>query len=133
MAKTLNETIGTLEYDSLIFDGKHPIDVKTVKIRAGQGTLLRGTVLALSEGTGGDGAMAILGTAAGTDETLTANCILADDIDTGAETGEAVVGTAYRSGHFTRQKLIVKDGYTLTAKDEEALRNGGIYLSGAVI
>lgn len=133
MTKMLNETIGTLEYDGLIYDGRHPVDVKTVKIRAGQGVLARGTALALSGGTGGDDAMVALGTAAEADETLTADCILADEVDTGAEAGTAVVGVAYRTGHFTRQNIIVKNEYTLTAKDEAELRTGGIFLSDAVI
>ena len=129
--RMLNETLGTLEYDGLIYDGRHPVDVKTVKIRAGQGELVRGTVLALS--TGGDGAMVILGTTAGGNETLTPDCILAEPVDTGGEAGDPVIGVAYRSGHFTRQKLIVKESYTLSASDEAELRKGGIYLSNAVI
>lgn len=40
----------------------------------------RGTVLALSAGTAGDGLRVILGTAAKSNETLTANCVLADDV-----------------------------------------------------
>ncbi len=131
--RMLNETLGTLEYDGLIYDGRHPVDVKTVKIRAGQGELARGTVLALSSGAGGDNAMVILGTTAGENETLTPDCILAEPVDTGGEAGDPVIGVAYRSGHFTRQKLIVKESYTLSASDEAELRKGGIYLSDAVI
>ena len=131
--RMLNETLGTMEYDGLIYDGRHPADVKTVKIRAGQGELVRGTVLALSGGTGGDGAMVILGTEAGEDETLTPNCILAEPVDTGNQSGDALIGIAYRSGHFSRNKLVVKENYTFNAADEEELRKGGIYLSNAVI
>lgn len=131
--RMLNETLGTMEYDGLIYDGRHPVDVKTVKIRAGQGELARGTVLALSTGTGGDNAMVILGTTAGQNETLTPNCILAEPVDTGDEAGDALIGVAYRSGHFNRNKLIVKENYTFSAADEEELRKGGIYLSDAVI
>lgn len=65
-------------------------------------------------------------------ETLTANCILAQDIDTGAVSGAAVTALAYRTGHFNRNKLTVKAEYTLTATDEESLRNGGILLDDAV-
>lgn len=131
--RMLNETLGTLEYDGLIYDGRHPVDVKTVKIRAGQGELARGTVLALSTGTGGDNAMVILGTGAGQNETLTPNCILAEPVDTGNVSGDALIGIAYRSGHFSRNKLVVKENYTFSAADEEELRKGGIYLSNAVI
>lgn len=132
MTKLLNETIGTMNYDGLIYDSKHPIDVFGVKLRAGQGDMTRGTVLALSTGTAGDSAMVILGTTAKVDETLMANCILADDASTGAEAGTAVVALAYRSGHFNRQALTVKVGYTLNLGDEEALRKGGIYLGSSI-
>lgn len=131
MTKRMDEKIGALEYDGLICDSKYPIDVMSVKVAASQGVLTRGTVLALSTGTAGTGNMVILGATAASNETLAANCILADAVDTG--TGDAVVATAYRSGHFVRDALIVKSGYTVTAADEEALRNGGIYLDNAVM
>lgn len=188
----LDEKIGEMSYDGLICDDKYPIDVMSVLVRAGQGTLKRGTALALSTGAGGDGAMVILGTATTGDvataaaeyaltldvafasgktyytrsgnagayvytpvaapevaniatyyqmtkaavvgyatEVLTANCILCDDVVTG--TGSAVVAVAYRSGHFVRNKLIVKAGYTFAAADEAALRSGGIYLDNAML
>ena len=43
-----------------------------------------------------------------------------------------VTALAYRTGHFARNKLIVKNGYTMTATDEEELRKGGILLSDAI-
>jgi hypothetical protein len=63
-------------------------------------------------------------------EVLTANCILAD-VATIASDAE-VVAVAYRLGHFNRNKIIVKSGYTFTADDEEDLRKAGIILSDAV-
>lgn len=130
MTKRMDEMIGALECDDLICDSKYPIDVISVKVAARQGVLARGTVLAMSTGTSGSGNMVILGTTAGSDEVPAANCILADDVDTG--TGDAVVATAYRSGHFCRNALIAKQGYTMTTADEEALRTGGIYLDNDV-
>ena len=50
-------------------------------------------------------------------------------MDTG--TGSAVVGIAYRTGHFNRGALITSS-YTLTATDEEFLRGKGILLSDAL-
>lgn len=129
MTKRMDEKLGSIEFDGLICDSKYPIDVMSVKVVASQGVLSRGTVLALISGTAGTGNMVILGTTAASNETLTANCILADDVDTG--TSDAVAATAYRSGHFCRNALIVKEGYTMTTADEEALRNGGIYLDNA--
>ncbi len=63
-------------------------------------------------------------------EILTANCILADPVEV---TAEADVGAiAYRTGHFNRGALILKEGTALSATDEEDLRKGGILLSDAL-
>lgn len=56
--------------------------------------------------------------------------MLADDVEVG--TNANVTALAYRTGHFARNKLIVKNGYTMTATDEEELRKGGILLSDAI-
>lgn len=63
-------------------------------------------------------------------EVLTANCILTDAVKVTADAD--VTALAYRTGHFNRNKLVVKDGYTMTVSDEEDLRKGGILLSDAV-
>jgi hypothetical protein len=128
----LDENLGSVAFDNLINQNTPEADVFSVPMRAGLGVVTRGTVLALSSGTGGDAAMVILGTQAIVDETLTANCILAQDVDTGTEAGVPVTALAYRTGHFNRNKLTVKTGYTLTKVDEENLRKGGILLDDAV-
>ena len=56
--------------------------------------------------------------------------VLADETDTG--TGTAVTATAYRTGHFARNKLSTDGSYTLVAADEEIMRNAGILLSDAL-
>lgn len=61
-----------------------------------------------------------------------ANCILADEVDTGLEAGTAVSGVAYRTGHFNSNALIVAEGYTLTDNDKESLREVGILISQAL-
>lgn len=137
MSKRLDENIGTVDYDGLIVTNEPVADVFTVTIRnetSEKATFKRGTVLALSSGTGGDGKMVALGTTAGSDETLTANAILCDDTEIGTEIGTAagVEATAYRTGHFARNKLAVASGYTLKATDEEELRKAGILLSDAI-
>lgn len=124
----LDENIGSMAYDGLIVANSPEADVFHVSIRADEGALARGTVLALSTGSAGDGKMVILGTTAVSDETLAANCILAEDVTVG-ETD--VTALAYRTGHFNRNALIVKEAYTLTAADEEELRKCGILLSDA--
>ena len=93
-------------------------------------TYKRGTVLALSEGTAGGGKYVILGTAAASNETLTANCVLAEDVTVGTANDETAV--AYRTGHFNSNALIMDAEHTFSAADKEALRGVGILISDAV-
>ena len=133
MTNRLDETVGSVEYDELINSGNPAADVFSVTIRkeaTEAKTLERGTVLALSGGTAGDGKLVVLGTTAKENETLTANCILADDVEVGTAADKDA--TAYRTGNFNRNKLIVADGYTLKATDEEELRKCGIILNTAI-
>lgn len=130
MSKRLDENIGTVDYDGLIVTNEPVADVFTVTIRnetSEKATFKRGTVLALSSG---DGKMVALGTTAGSNETLTANAILCDDTEIG--TAADVEATAYRTGHFARNKLIFSGEHTLKPADEEALRAAGILLSDAL-
>lgn len=133
MTNRLDETVGSVEYDELINSGNPAADVFSVTIRkeaTEAKTLKRGTVLALSGGTAGDGKLVVLGTTAEENETLTANCILADDVEVGTTADKDA--TAYRTGNFNRNKLIVADSYTLNATDEEELRKCGIILNTAI-
>lgn len=130
MSKRLDENLGSVGYDGLIVANEPVADVLTVTIRketTAAATYKRGTVLALSAG---DGKLVILGSTATTNETLTANCILAEDVEVGTTADETVL--AYRTGHFARNKLAVASGYTLKATDEEELRKAGILLSDAI-
>lgn len=132
MSKRLDENLGSVGYDGLIVANEPVADVLTVTIRkeATAATYKRGTVLALPAGTAGGGKLVILGSTATTNETLTANCILAEDVEVG--TTADVTALAYRTGHFARNKLAVASGYTLMATDEEELRKAGILLSDAI-
>jgi hypothetical protein len=130
MSKRLDENLGSVGYDGLIVANEPVADVFTVTIRkeaTAAATYKRGTVLALSAG---DGKLVILGSTATTNETLTANCILAEDVEVGTTADVTVL--AYRTGHFARNKLAVASGYTLKATDEEELRKAGILLSDAI-
>ena len=119
MAKRLDETLGAVGYDNL-FNGITPgAEVFSVQIAAGQGVLERGTLLAAT-----DGGMVKISAAT----TGKANAVLAETVDA----TEAVNGIAYRTGHFNANKLIVADGYEITAADKEALRVAGILISDAV-
>lgn len=131
MSKRLDENLGSVGYDGLIVANEPVADVFTVTIHkeaTTAATYKRGTVLALPAGTAGDGKLVILGSTA--TETLTANCILAEDVEVGTATDVTVL--AYRTGHFARSKLAVASGYTLKATDEEELRKAGILLSDAI-
>lgn len=132
MSKRLDENLGSVGYDGLIVANEPVADAFTVTIRkeATAATYKRGTVLALPAGTAGDGKLVILGSTETTNETLTANCILAEDVEVG--TTADVTALAYRTGHFARNKLAVASGYTLKATDEEELRKAGILLSDAI-
>jgi hypothetical protein len=64
MSKRLDENLGSVGYDGLIVANEPVADVFTVTIRkeaTAAATYKRGTVLALSAGTAGDGKLVILG------------------------------------------------------------------------
>lgn len=128
----LDENLGAAGFDNLIHGSYPAAEVFNVKIRklSAATTYKRGTVLALSGGTAGDGEMVILGTEATSSETLTANCVLAEDVEIGTEA--AAVAVAYRTGHFNENSLIMASNHTFTAADKEALRDAGILISEAV-
>ena len=118
MNNELVRKVGSTGQDNLIAKLFPPAETFGVKVAANQGVLKRGTVLKLDEG---EETYSIL------DKDGEANCVLADDIDTGE--GDSVTGVAYRLGHFNRRALIVADGHELTVKNEEELRKGGILLT----
>ena len=129
----LSKKLGEMNFDGLFTDVVPAVQVRGGTIRkqtTSAVTLKRGTILAKSYGTAGDGKLVILGSTATTDETLTANCILAEDVEVGTTADVTVL--AYRTGHFARNKLAVASGYTLKATDEEELRKAGILLSDAI-
>ena len=125
MSKRLDENLGTVGYDGLIVTNEPVADVVTVTLAASQGVLARGTVIT---GTAGGEMSAAAAALAATKAVY----ILADETDTGTGTGAAVTATAYRTGHFARNKLSTDGSYTLVAADEEIMRNAGILLSDAL-
>jgi hypothetical protein len=133
MSKRLDENLGYVAPDNLIAGMYPPAEPFTVKIRKETTETViykRGTVMALSSGSAGDSKFLILGTAAATDETLTANCVIAEDAEVGTDVDSVAI--AYRTGHFNENVLVVAKDYTLNAADKEALRTVGILLSDAV-
>lgn len=120
-----DETMGTFEYDDLIIDGSHSLDVKGITIASGQGKLQRGTVLAIRA----DKKAVILGTKDSTPALYSADCILTDDVDA---TSADVYTTAYQSGKFNKGALIVKSDYKLADTDIDTLRTKGIFVEGVM-
>lgn len=120
-----DETMGTFEYDGLIIDGSHSLDVKGITIASGQGKLQRGTVLAI----GADKKAVILGNKDSTPALYSADCILTDDVDA---TSADVYTTAYQSGKFNKGALIVKSDYKLADTDIDTLRTKGIFVEGVM-
>lgn len=119
MAKNF-ENLGEMQFDNLVNTvGGVPVVTALRTVLAGQGVLKRGTALAINA----DKKMVILGT-----DGATANCVLAEDVDTTAD-AKALV---YLAGHFNRNMLAVKAAYTITAADVEAFRAAGIYLDNSV-
>ena len=100
--KELSKKLGEVEVDGLVTAIDPHIVIGAGVIRkASSGTLklTRGTVLAKSTGTAGDNKLVVLGTAASGDtETLTANCILCDDVEVGTAADATVA--VYLAGCF---------------------------------
>lgn len=127
----LSRKIGEMNYDGLITDITPKTEVRAGTIRklSAAGTLKRGTILAKSSGTAGDGKLVILGSTAANNETLTPNCILCDDVDVG--TSADVTVPVYTAGCFATEKVILNSGYTITDADYDTLRKYGIVFKSA--
>ncbi len=127
----LNKRLGSMDYDGLIADiyPKLVVSGGTIRKLAEAATIKRGTILAKSSGTSGDNKLVVLGTAAASNEVLTAYCILCDDVAVG--TTDDVIAPVYLMGCFNSNKVTVADSYTMTEADKDALRNGGIVFKAA--
>lgn len=121
--RELYNHLGHMEFDGLIA-GLVPqvhVGAGVIKALSASTEIKRGTVFAKN----GDGKLVILGTTAGSGETLTPDCILADDVTVGTSDVNVAV---YDMGCFNENKIIVKSGYTVTEADRDKLRERGIYL-----
>lgn len=126
------EAMGEMKYANIWNSADVPIitGLRTIRKLSAAATYKAGTALALSGGTGGDGTLVILGTDATSNETLTANCILAEDVEIGTDAD--VQALVFLSGHANANKLIVASSHTITAAEIEAFRAAGIYLENAM-
>lgn len=127
------EVMGEVKYANIWNSVDVPVitGLRTIrKLTGAAATYKAGTALALSGGTAGDGKLVILGTSAASNETLTANCILAEDVEVGTDAD--VQALVYLSGHANANKLAVASSHTITAAEIEAFRAAGIYLENAM-
>lgn len=109
-------------YDELVIGGeKHQCGVT---VKAGQ-KLERGTILATDE----DNKAVIFGTQSEEEETYKPKYILAEAIDT---TNGEDVAIAYDRVTVAADKVIVEEGYELTADDIDELRKRNIFFEGRV-
>ena len=132
MSKRLDENLGSVGYDGLIVANEPVADVLTVTIRkeaTAAATYKRGTMLALSAGTAGDGKLVILGSTAANNETLTPDCVLCDDVEVGTAADENVA--VYTAGCFDPDKVTVAESYTISQTDKDNLRMRGIVFKDA--
>lgn len=126
--KNLNSKLGEMTFDGLIADltPKAQVGGGVIRKLSAEATLKRGTILAKSSGTAGDGKLVVLGTTAATNETFTPDCVLCDDIKVGTIEDEKVA--VYTAGCFNSGKVTVTSGYTITADDLDNLRMRDIVL-----
>lgn len=127
----LSKKLGDMNYDGLFTDVVPAVQVSggTIRKLSAAATLKRGTILAKSSGTAGDGKLVVLGTAAVTNETLTPDCILCDDIDVGASADEKVA--VYTAGCFDPDKVTVAASHTISETEKDNLRMRGIVFKNA--
>lgn len=125
MNRDLHEKLGSMEYEKL-FAGlepkalTHPATIRKLGTAA---TIKRGTLLSKSST---DGKLVVFGTSAASGETLSADCILTDDIEVGTTADENVL--VYISGNFNEAALILATGATISETDRDELRKKGIIL-----
>ena len=127
----LSKKLGDMNYDGLFTDVVPAVQVSggTIRKLSAAATLKRGTILAKSSGTAGDGKLVVLGTTAVTNETLTPDCILCDDIDVGTSADEKVA--VYTAGCFDPDKVTVAASHTISETEKDNLRMRGIVFKNA--
>lgn len=128
----LSKKLGEMNFDGLFTDVVPAVQVRGGTIRkqtTSAVTLKRGTILAKSYGTAGDGKLVILGSTAANNETLTPDCVLCDDVTVGTDADEKVA--VYTAGCFDLDKVSATASYSITETDKDNLRMRGIVFKDA--
>ncbi len=129
MNTTGRENVGACAPEFLFASSRYPVSKVLMPVASGQGKLKRGTALALNTA----GKCVILGTKETVSEKQVlaeAAYILAEDVDA---TDTDVTVEVYRSGHFIKNALVVKEDYSMTDADVEAFRKAGIMLDNGIV
>ncbi len=126
--RELLTTLGTTEQDNLIAGPKFPIAHKGVLLSAGQGEVKRGTVLGTIKASG----ESVPVDSTKSDGSQNPDCILAETIDTGTDTGaEAISAAAYSAGYFIRGSLAFGGSDTYETHELE-MRKLNMHLSSSI-
>lgn len=122
----LYRKVDELEYDNLITGISPDPEIEVVEMLqlAAETKYKKGTLLGIHTADASAGKCVILGTVAGGGENIVPAYILAEDCTVSATADTPV--SAYRSGCFAPEQVIVDDGYTLTDADIDALRTRNI-------
>lgn len=125
--KELSKKIGEMDFDGLITDIIPPVQVRggTIAAPGSETTYKRGTLLSKSTA---DGKLYILGSAPGSGDTLTPDCVLCDDTELDNADADVAV---YTAGCFDQEKVTVADSYTVSETDKDKLRERGIVFKAA--
>lgn len=129
MNTTGRENVGACAPEFLFASSRYPVSKVLMPVASGQGKLKRGTALALNTA----GKCVILGTKETVSEKQVlaeAAYILAEDVNA---TDADVTAEVFRSGHFIKNALVVKEDYTMTDADVEAFRKAGIMLDNGIV
>jgi len=106
--------------EAVYSEERHPAVILTKPVKASQGVLEKGTIVAL-DGSG----LVVPYNPSATDSTATPVGVLVERIDTDKETA----GNVLVHGVVFRERLVVKDG-SVTADDLKKLASIGIYSIG---
>lgn len=130
------EQIGEFKSECLITSPDFPILTEGIGLKAGYGLLKRGSLIMKGADKAGYIAGTVVKVESGEGENVTesdmemkAFGILTDDIDTGNDKeAENIPATAYQSGEFNRESVIVSGDGATVASYEDELKGINIYL-----
>lgn len=128
MAKELVNVVGTTTQDNLIAHIDPPVYTTGINLKAGSGSVERGTILTRDGKTayyvvyGDVETVGSVATPVGSP-----SIILADPVE--LQASAPTPGVGYRAGCFNINAVKVKDGYELSQDDVDELRKNDIILS----